>query len=328
MTAKQIVLTVAAISAEGILGLAFLPGRVSSDSTGAVDKAEYNRSHDKSPAIHFGDFPGFSDAEPGRRVQGSSTPKLIRMVPNSAASTQVSMRTSSSTIAELMGVNMKIIHDIDESEPQEKSPAVGRGLTKKDPTFQRMDLEETFRWFFNRATYLRTKRLPAEEAIRANSLNDDLMIAYRRESRSFEGELMAHKGDAVEWPATVLSIGREWVSIRCTRSRKFQPDQNQSPTAQLSVMFAEDPKGLGIGTDFSMFYDGNGSLPVAPVSSATRKNYGGLGPQISKDYAKTLRRGDSIRISGTITNVKTEMSRSTHYIYLCVGGAKVMEPAR
>jgi hypothetical protein len=45
-------------------------------------------------------------------------------------------------------------------------------------------------------------------------------------------------------------------------------------------------------------------------------------------FHPALKRGDSIRISGAITKVKMEMSRSTHCIYLCVGGAKVVEPTR
>ncbi len=234
----------------------------------------------------------------------------------------------------------------------ERSQAIQAQTGADKPAFDSKSLEQTFKWIWRRATDLHEQKAKAAEALRANELNDKLMVEFTRDWKEFNTEINKHMGKSIKWKAVVNSITREGVVVDCKVESSFklyQPIYKNSmqglrglqrarasgPMVVLNVQFVDgdavrvvekdgyimshEPKRLGL------LKPGWETACIISHDTILRYGYG-----ISREYAKTLKSGDTLEISGIFSS-SHQAHRGAGPIdefafYFSVEHAKAIEP--
>ena len=196
-------------------------------------------------------------------------------------------------------------------------------------------LDKTFEWISNRAADLYEKKAEARAAQQVNELNDEQWKEFERQWKEFFEELNKLEGKKVQWKATVKTINTDGIRLEYFRQSRLPRNgqENFDPHFEVTVQFVEGEASRIVQRDGVISsHPKNDNFLNPPqwyvpcvLFHNTVFHYGSA---ITKDYAKTLKPGDTLTISGVFSSAHPGGSDLDHSLmfYLCVGRAKVIEP--
>ena len=152
--------------------------------------------------------------------------------------------------------------------------------------FDPRDRERTYRWIADEATAFRLEYLPAKKAVEDNSLNDDLLKEFTaKKLPSYKAKFQALVGREVAWRAKVHGVGEEGVTVEADEHFFLEPYTGSGQPLAFLYM--------------NLFIE-NGHVNEEDFSERRRLR---LGKQITRDFAKTLKFGEEITLTGRIGKV-------------------------
>jgi hypothetical protein len=156
------------------------------------------------------------------------------------------------------------------------------------PAFNPNDRHATFVWFLDAHRRLAEDRRIANEAT-INPLVEEPMEKFAEKVRAYKKTLPQLRGQRIHWPAQVESIDKKGVKVRCYESEYSDPYS----TSPRSDRFVLDVFVNGEESHFDQYGHSRHEEEYTLV----------LDKQIPLEFAKTLRFGDKVMLSGTIASV-------------------------
>lgn len=152
--------------------------------------------------------------------------------------------------------------------------------------FDPRNKDRTYQWIKDEATALRLKYLPARDAIQANPLNDDLLKAFvANDLPPYKAQFEAMVGKQVAWNVKVFVIEKDGIIIDGWTHILTEPFINNGQDKD-SISIDLFIKNETVNEDYRLEH-------------MILK----LNKQITKEFAKTLKKGDDILIKGIIEKV-------------------------
>jgi hypothetical protein len=154
-------------------------------------------------------------------------------------------------------------------------------------TFDVRNFVRTGGWLAARVRSLTEEYYQADDAIRENGLNDDKMRKYKKSLSIFKADLDSLIGKPVSWPATIFAIDEGGVFFTLSFHEAVVPPSGCGPRPIPTLSGAA-------------YVDHSGIESSNPVRNPTGLI---LDAEIDRSLAKTLRRDDTIIISGKVSEI-------------------------